>query len=195
MTDNVPVWVEPITLEEWPTYVVDSAELRYALPMRQGWNPVPEVDKTPLQVEHVYRGVYATEWLTVAFMEQADPAGNIRNWIDATVSIAGFPIPAMQRASDPPPELLNWQYVGDYPAMSKRLGVDETHLYHGVAKLPGRPPALARIYTLLARRGTLAWKVSLSFESACPPGMPEDMIVTNDHVRAGATFGYLQFRP
>jgi hypothetical protein len=155
---------------------------------------MPEVDEMPMQVEHVYRGVYASEWLTVAFMEQADPAGNLRNWIEAVVSMTGFPILAMQQAIDPPPELLEWQYTGAYPTLSERLGVDETFLYHGAAKLPGKPPELARIYALLARRGTLAWKVCLAFNSACPPGMPEEMIVSNDHVRAGATFGCLQLR-
>ena len=193
MTEQVPVWAEPITLEGWPTYVVDSTALRYALPIREGWNPIPEVEELPMQVEHVYRGVYASEWLTVAFMEKADPSSNLRNWIDAVVRMVGFPILAMHQASDPPPELIEWQYVGAYPALSERLGVDETFLYHGAAKLPGRPPELARIYTLLARRGTMAWQVNLSFNSACPPGMPEEMIVSNDHVRAGATFGYLRF--
>jgi hypothetical protein len=193
MTDNLPIWTEPITLEGWPTYVVDSADLHYALPIRQGWNPVPEVDEMPMQVEHIYRGVYATEWLTVSFMAQADPSGDLKNWMDAVVNMAGFPILAMHRASDPPAELLEWQYVGAFPTLSERLGVEEALLYQGMAKLPGKPPGLARLYALLARRGTLAWKVCLAFDSACPPGVPEEMVVSNDHVRAGATFGYVQF--
>ena len=52
---------------------------------------------------------------------------------------------------------------------------------------------LTRIYILMARRGELAWKVTLCFESAVLPGMPEPMVAANDHVRAGASLGYLRF--
>ena len=33
----------------------------------------------------------------------------------------------------------------------------------------------------MARKGDFAWKVTLSFESACLPEMPESIIESNDH--------------
>ncbi len=108
------------------------------------------------------------------------------------MSITGFPVIALTQPGAPPPALLKWQYEGAFPALAKRLGADEAHLYSGLARLPGTPPELARLYMLLARRDTQAWKVTLSFASACPPGMPEEFVISNDHVRAGATFGDLR---
>ena len=117
----------------------------------------------------------------------------MRNWVDAIVSMSGFPVPAMQHAADASLRLLEWQYQGNGQPLTERLAVDETHLYQGLAMLAAKPPELARIYILLARHGTLAWKDSLSLLSACPPGTPEEMIAANDHVRARATFGDLRF--
>jgi hypothetical protein len=90
------------------------------------------------------------------------------------------------------PRLMEWRYLGTCSSLSERLAVDGTHLYQGLAMLPGTSSELARFYVLLARRGTSAWKISLSFMSACLPGMDEEMVISNDHVRAGATFGYLR---
>jgi hypothetical protein len=188
----IPIWLEPIDLAGWPTHVVESEALHYALPLRQGWNTVPHRNETPVEKEHVYRGLYPADCLAISFMEQADPAANVRNWVEALLRLAGFPIQALRRPDQAPPELLQWQYEGTSLSLDQRLAVDETHLYQGLAMLAGTPPDLARIYVLLARRGTWAWKVSLSFLSACPPGMPEEMITGNDHVRAGASLGYLR---
>lgn len=184
-----PVWLEPIDLEEWPTQTVESATLHYTLPIRVGWSTVPQVNESPVQVEHVFQGVYPSEWLVVSFMDKADPAANLRNWAEAVVNLTGFPITSMSQAAQPP-KLLEWQYEGACAPLAERLGVDEVHLYRGLGMLPGRPPELARFYILLARRGTLAWKIGLSFMSACLPGTDEAVVAENDHVRAGATFGY-----
>jgi hypothetical protein len=194
---TVPIWLEPIeslgtTLEDWPTRVIESAALRYRLRVREGWDDTPQVNETPMEMEHIFRGVYPSECLSVSFMDKADPAANLRNWVEAIVSITGFPILPMLQASGAP-KLLEWQYAGSCAPLAERLGVDETHVYQGVGLLPGRPPELARVYILLARRGTLAWKVALSFMTACLPGTDEEMVAENDHVRAGATFGYARF--
>jgi hypothetical protein len=191
LKSDFPAWTKPADLEYWPTQVVKSATLRYALPLREGWDSTPQANVTSAEMEHIFRGMYASECLIVSFIDEADPAANLRNWVEVTVSITGFPILPMLQTDDVP-KLLEWQYEGTCPPLTERLRVEETHLYQGMAKLPGRPPELARFYILLARRGTSAWKIILSFMSACPPDTPEEIIVSNDHVRAGATFGYLR---
>ena len=193
MSDEIPIWLEPVALAQWPTQIVESQALRYRLALRQGWNATPQVNRLPTHVEHIFRGVYPSESLMVSFMENAEPAADLRNWIEAIMGLAGFPLVAMVPANNDEgrPELLEWQYQGSPAALAERLEVDEIQLYQGLGKLTTRPPELARLYVLLARRETWAWNISLSFISACPPGAPEATVIKNDHVRAGATFGPL----
>ena len=126
-------------------------------------------------------------------MQDANPDSDMMLWVGAIVGMTGFPIPQMTDSGSEPPELLEWDYQGTSEPLAKRLSVDELHLYSGLARLSNETPGLARFYILMARRGRSAWKVALSFASACVPGMPEEMVVSNDHVRAGATFGELKF--
>jgi hypothetical protein len=51
---------------------------------------------------------------------------------------------------------------------------------------------LGRIYVVVVRRGKFAWKIALSFKTACRDGMREEVIVSNDHVRAGAILGDME---
>jgi hypothetical protein len=194
MSQEIPLWLTPVQLELWPTQTIHAPDLHYCLSIRQGWNPIPTISQTPMEIEHSFRGVYPSEWLIVSFMGNVDPKSDIRSWVDAFLQLTGFPIFSMQQASQASPNLLEWQYLGSYPPVTDRLGVDEAHCYQGLAQLPEQPPELVRLYILLARRDTFAWKVSLSLMSACPPGSSEEMVATNDHVRAGATFGTLQLR-
>lgn len=187
----LPAWLEPMTLPGWPVQPVESAALHVNLRLRAGWEGTPHVTETPTTVEGVFRGASAAELCTVAYMPTADLKANLRDWVEATVAIAGFPIPE-RMGGDEPPELVEWQYLGRCNPLEVRLGVDETHLYEGLGWLDADPPELARLYVLLARRGQAAWKIALSFLSACPPGAPEDRVYRNDHVRAGATLGYLE---
>lgn len=189
---EIPVWLKPVQLEDWPTQIIENTALGYHLPIPPGWQTTPIVNQTDLEIEHIFRGDMISEWLLISCMNQADPRSNLRNWVEVFLSLTGFPILAMKQASDSPPDLLEWQYQGSCPALTERLNCDETHLYQGLAQFPGKPPEFARLYILLARRKTVAWKVSLSLMSACLPGMPEEKVASNDHIRAGAIFGNLR---
>ncbi|NJO40792.1 MAG: hypothetical protein HC769_02715 [Cyanobacteria bacterium CRU_2_1] len=191
--DCVPVWVKPVTLGDWETQIIESADLHYCLPIRAGWKTTPHITQTPLQIDHGFQGVHPAESLIVSFMDKADPAADLRNWVDAFIKLTGFPILPMFQPINSPPCLLEWRDQGSCPALSDRLNVDETYLYQGLAQFSSQPAECTRLYILLARRGNVAWKISLSILSACLPEVPEDVITTNDHVRAGAIFGYLSF--
>ena len=186
-----PAWLEPVTLAAWPTREVTSRELKYALPLPRRWNAVPQIVETPLDVTHIFTGDWAEERLQVSFMTAADPTHHLDNWVEAPLRLTGFPIPAASAADQP--QLLEWSALSAPAALLEHLQIDEVHLYQGLGVSPIDPSRLSRLYFLLARRGTLAWKVGLSFMTACPPGMPEPIIAANDHVRAGATFGLIHF--
>lgn len=188
-----PAWLERADPQEWPTVPFESPLLRYSLRIPKHWSTTPKLNPLSLEVEHIFRGSWPTEWLIVSFMDKASTGGRMTDWVDGLLAVTGFPILAMTSSSGPQPKLLQWYHEGSFDLITKKLDVDETHCFSGVAQLPTEPLHLARIYILLARRGTFAWKVTLSIETAYLPSMPAHLITSNDHVRAGAVLGDLRF--
>jgi hypothetical protein len=184
--DALPIWLQQAVLAAWPTQVAESVDLRYRIGVPEAWEMAPTVEEGFNEIEHRYTGALAAESVSVAFMAQADPAASLRDWLEATIAMTGKPLLSPQM------EMLEWVYAGGSQAVVERLAVDEAHLYTGLGELDeaGRP-TLARLYVVLARRDQYAWKIIVSFSSACPPGTEEEMIERNDHVRAGAIFGRL----
>jgi len=188
--DALPRWLEKSDPAGWPTVPLKSTTLRYSLRIPKRWNSEPEVRGTSREVEHVYSGSRDTEWLTITFMDKAEDTGDMKNWVEVIVATTGFPVLLKQ---DPMPQLARWTYVGKLSGLARTLQVDEAHAYTGLAKYTeeGRT-VLGRIYIVMARRKTLAWKLALSIETACFDGMPEEKVYSQDHVRAGAILGTLQ---
>ncbi len=191
--NQTPVWIQTTQLVDWPTQVISNPDLHYQLPICESWASKPHINTTPVETEHFFQGANSGEGMSIKFMGQANPEDNMCNWVDALVTMTGFPFLVIQQSLDLPPQLLQWHYNGPCPPLTKRLEVDETHLYQGLAKTTTPVPSLIRLYTLLARRNNLAWQVCLSISSACLPGTIDEALTVNDHVRAGATFGFLVF--
>lgn len=189
MASRIPAWCKPTSSAKWHTEPLEDTELQVSLNMHEDWSQTPIRLTTTLDIEHRYAGRTADEWLIINMMPKADPKADIKHWVDAFIKTLGFPIVGLSRHTDYTPVLLDWQIFNVPNSLVTRLGVDEVHLFEGV----GRIPDLMRIYILLARRGTVAWKVTLTLASACLPGTNLPTITINDHVRAGATFGTLQF--
>jgi hypothetical protein len=188
-----PGWLRPADPKDWPARPFESPMLRYALRVPVRFSVEPEVRPLGKETEHVFRGPWPTERLIVSFMEKAT-GGKMANWVDAVAALTGFPIlDLLPAGNEKPPELLEWRYEGAIPSFAERAKLDEAHGYQGLARLQTEPRRIARLYLLLARRGTFAWKVTLTFESACLPGMPEALVYSNDHVRAGAVLGDMRF--
>ncbi len=189
---RLPIWVQPAAVEGWPTREVASPMLRYTVHVREGWTTSPETRSTDREVTHVYRGNTAADWLIVTLMDQANDRGNMRNWVDSMQLLVGFPILEMTLGEPKPePNLLEWSCLGQFDELTTRLGVGESLLYTGLAQVKAQHPLFSRLYILVARRANFAWKITLCFETACFPGVEEQMVAENDHVRAGATFGYV----
>ena len=186
----LPRWLEKNDPAGWPTVPLKSATLRYSLRIPKRWKSGPEVRGTSREVEHVYPGPRDTEWLVISFMDNADDTSDMTTWVEAFIATTGFPV---LLKLDPLPQLVRWTYLGKLSGLAEMLRVDEAHAYTGLAKYTEQGHAvLGRIYVVMARRKTFAWKLALSIETACFDGMPEEKVYSQDHVRAGAVFGTLQ---
>jgi hypothetical protein len=179
---SVP-WLEPAALDAWPTRPLVSPALRYSLEVPAAWDESPVATDAGTHREELLRGAGIGDGLLVQFMEGADPAADIRGWAEAPLRLAGAPAVAIALGGHA--ELLEWREVA---APASRWEADELALFEGLT----RSAALARVYAVLARRGTLAWHVALALESACPPRTDAETVQRNDHVRAAAVLGTLQ---
>lgn len=187
----IPAWASPGADPRWPTRIVESRELGYRLPRPERYERGPLRARTPVDDEDQYLGPEPGEWLSIRCMPRADPGREIGDWVEAFLRLIGVPTLVPDQV---PARLVEWRPAASCPALAHRLGVDETRLYTGLARLDvaGGPPCFARLYGVLARRGTWAWKVDLALASACLPGAPAPLVAANDHVRAAASLGALE---
>ena len=191
---ELPVWFKPCTLEMWPTKPIRNAILHYSLRIPEWWSADFAVRGTSSETEHIYNGgagCEVSEFLIISVMGDVDEHGDIRNWVNMAMAITGFPVICDPKAN---PHMLadGWQYIGKIPLLASRMNVDEALGYTGVAQFGAGLGMLGRIYVLLIRKSRMAWKIALSFNTACLPGMPESLLNSNDHNRAGAMFGTLR---
>ncbi|MBK8556835.1 MAG: hypothetical protein IPL65_14150 [Lewinellaceae bacterium] len=195
---GIPVWLEPPSGQTWETRFFESPLLRYAIRIPGFYSESPEFFATSMETKHIFYGhLRHLELLTMSFMDKST-GGDMRSWVDVSMAITGFPVlELVGKREEDKPKLQEWQYLGKLAALAKRLELDEAHAYTGFAIMPpaeeNQFPLGARLYILLARRGTFSWKVELVFNSAVLPGMPPDMLYSNDHVRAASVFEDLKF--
>jgi hypothetical protein len=187
----VPRWLEPCDPAGLPTVPLESATLRYSLRIPNRWGTDPEIRGTAREVEHIYRGTRDSEWLIITFMEKANDTSDMTNWVETFIAMSGFPV---LLDFDAMPKLTSWNYLGKVPGLAKKLAVDEAHAYTGLAQYSRKQgrPVLGRLYVVMARRKSFAWKLALSIETACFEGMPEEKVYSQDHMRAGAILGKLR---
>jgi hypothetical protein len=187
---EIPRWLETCDPPGWPTVPLKSATLRYSLRVPERWGSTPQVRGTAREIEHIYNGMHKPEWLIVSFMENATATSDVTNWVEAFIAMTGFPVLLEQ---DPLPSLRSWIYLGKLPGLAKKLEADEAHAYTGLANYSeDSRTVLGRLYIVMARRKSFAWKIALSFGTACFEGVPEEKVYVNDHMRAGAILGSLR---
>jgi hypothetical protein len=195
---ELPVWLkycsEDWKLQMWPTKPIQNAILRYSLRIPEKWSTDYKVRGTSSETMHIYNGGvggYDAEFLMISMMGNVDEYGEIRHWVDMMMAINGFPVLCDLKTQ---PQMLpgSWQYMGELPNLASRMNVDVAHGYMGVAQFEAAPAMLGRVYVLLIRKKRQAWNIALSFRTACLLGTSEEMLNSNDHNRAGATFGHLQ---
>ncbi|MBT9315962.1 hypothetical protein [Leptothoe spongobia] len=183
-----PIWMQSVTLEDWPTKVVTCSRLKYRLPVCRHWSLSPQLNETSIEQEHIYSGPQPGELLTVSYMSRANADHDLSNWVNAFIQLTGLPSIHLMQLSTPSPRLVEWRSQPISPELQMQLAVDELQLYQGLVQLPH---TYLRLYTLLLRRQAAAWKVHLSLISACAPDAPEELVERNDHVRASASLGSL----
>ncbi|PYH62046.1 toll/interleukin-1 receptor domain-containing protein [Aspergillus niger CBS 101883] len=191
--NELPVWLRDCTLQQWPTKPIKSAALRYALKLPERWDSSFTVRGTSRSIEHIYHGTPGidAERLMIEFLEDLNEHGDITKAVTVYMALIGMPVLYDLVAQ---PTLLpgTWQYMGKLPSLITSLNADDACAYMGLARFQASFNLLGRIYVVLVRKGTFRWKITLSFETACLPSMPEDIVNSNDHVRAGAILGSLQ---
>ncbi|HEY2577573.1 MAG TPA: toll/interleukin-1 receptor domain-containing protein [Streptosporangiaceae bacterium] len=186
-----PVWMLPSEPSGWPTVSYESPALRYQIRVPQRWSADPAVTATSRELQHVFAGSAPASLLSVRFMDKAVPGHDMRLWVETTKLMTGFPVLGVT-SDGKPPELLEWQYEGEYGPLAAKRGLDELHCWSGAARIGNVTTPLRRLYIAAFRKQTFGWLIALLIETAVQPGMPEKLVETNDHVRAGATFGHIQ---
>jgi hypothetical protein len=184
-----PVWLKEASSERWPVELFNTPLLRYSLAIPKRWNATPVLSTTQMEVKHLFRGPWPSEFLAVSFMEKST-GGNMKNWVDGILQLTGLPILEIQ--TEPKPVLSEWLYEGAFEVVARKYAVEEAHCYSGIIELNDQDRHRARVYILLLRKGTFSWKFVLSFETALFSGMESSVIYKEDHVRAGCTFGKLK---
>ena len=192
--NTLPVWLTPIILSAWPTVPIHNNTLRYALRLPERWVQTPLVRATETQVEHVYWGNASqeAEWLCIDFMGNIQQGNHSNRWIDSVLMLTGLPVVPIHDEKSRGPKRRSFDYLGVMPALAKRLEADEAYGWMGVFQYQRNYVMLGRVYALIVRRGSFGWKIVLSFNTAVLDVMPERMLESNDHVRAGAILGDLR---
>jgi hypothetical protein len=174
----------------WQTEALSNRQLGYSLRIPMGWDVTPEVCDLGVQVTHIYTGSTSTDWLVISQMHSVRLETPLEAWVDGSMSLVNFPIEIMV-AREASYELLQWSLVNPETRLMSRLRVDQLVLFEGLGPQPHTPGEYVRLYVLLAQRGGVAWRVALSLASHCLPATPYAVVIENDHVRAGQTFGTL----
>lgn len=167
--------------------VVTSADLRYTIPLLDGWSTEPEVFPSPMQIEHVYQGRAPGDWLVVSFMAKAVPGHNMLQWLQVPLTMFGFPSIQLAAKLKPTPELLAWNDEDGSVEFMEKLQVEEMHGFTGLGRISD---TIARVYVLMLRKATFAWMFFLSLQSQAGGGN-ELVTLRDDHRRAGMIFGNL----
>ena len=190
----LPAWLIPITLSAWPTVPIHNSTLRYALHLPKRWVQDPLVRGTRTQVEHVYWGNASqeAEWLCIDFMGNIEQGNHSHKWTDSALLLGGLPIVPIHDEKSRGPKKRSFHYLGVIPALAKRLEADEAYGWMGIYQYQRSCTVFSRVYALVVRRGSFGWKIVLSFNTAVMEGMPERILESNDHVRAGAILGDLR---
>lgn len=192
MSPDLPAWVEGVAPAGWPVERVLVDAVRAWVPVPRGWVPDPGVPGGGGAVCHAeWSGALLGEFLAVDLLLAAEPSVALTEWPSSRLALTGVPFAVDSRILGV--EILEMDRVDDASGrLAARVGAQEALALTGLAMVSEPEQTLVRWYELVARSGTDAWDVTLSFASACLPGSPDDLVIRNDHVRAAATFGGLE---
>lgn len=191
---DLPVWLQPIELDQWQTKDVEISDLNVQLRLHQDWRLANTIQPSNdlMAYEAHYRGKQPAEWCIIHHLTNAQADHDMKEWVEAPIKLTSFPIVAMNVAFDSPARVMEMSYWGDYEAYMQHVSCEAMIAYDGIMQLPSPIGGVAHFYIVVMRRGNHAWKIELAFHSACLPGTDDETLNRNDHVRAGATLGYVK---
>lgn len=180
-------------VQDWPTVPVVCNDLGYRLNVPQEWTIKPEIYEDGLQTTHTYWGNVSSDWLVISKLRGTGSSSDLETWLDTSMALVNFPVEVIA-SKTAAYNLVQWLNVPIDEVLVTRLEVNRLILYEGLAEMSGMYEEFTRLYVLLALRKDVAWRIALSFTSRCLPATPQSVVVENDHIRAGATFGSLHFQ-
>jgi hypothetical protein len=194
--DALPQWLRAPHQPPWRAHRVQLDALSCALDVPEGWfeeePPATEGDETSC----LYRGASPVEWLAVRRLTTTgEQRGELANWVTGVLRSIGFPVIPPSHLLIELPELVAWREAppAANAAATSALRVDEVHLYDGTAKCgPPDEGRFLHFYVVLARRDDRSWNLSLAFDSAALPGVPDELVASDDHARAAAVLAGLE---
>jgi hypothetical protein len=191
---SLPVWLQPIELDQWQTIQIQPDGLDIQLRLHSDWELVKEIEARDIRVAHEthYRGKQEAEWCIIHYLPNANLDDSLKEWVESPIKMTGFPIVAMNDAFESPASVMEMTHWGRFQAYKELVGCDAMVAYDGFMRLPPSIGGVAHFYILVLRKETRAWKIELAFHSACLPSSDEDTLNRNDHVRAGASLGYIK---
>ncbi len=161
-TDLIPAWLLSFESKSQNTSRLTLPDLKIILSIPEDWPKQPEVLPSPIQSEAIFRGNNMAEFLVIAFMPNAIPGHDMRQWLDLSLAMTGFPDIHIAQAMENPPRLLWWPEIVSSPELANKMKADEAHRNSGQALLNGEA---VRLFVLMIRKGELAWKIFLSIPS------------------------------
>jgi hypothetical protein len=176
---SFPLWCRPTESPLPPP----TADLSCRIRPPFEWASIPSITSLAGVVQGVWPGVDARDALIVSFMPAAVPGHRMLTWVEAPILMIGYPEPAMK----PLPQLVFWESAPLPPALVTRHGANELHVLRGLAR---SELGTARLYTVLVRRDSHAWKLFLSLATDAGSG-DELRHLRDDDARAGGVFGPL----
>jgi len=193
---SLPIWLQSIELDQWQTTERKPDNLDIQLRLNRDWSLVKEIEAKDTQIAHEahYCGKHGAELCIIHYLPNANPDHKMKEWVEAPIRVTGFPIVAMNAAFENPASVMEMTHWGTFQAYKDLIGADAMVAYDGFMQLPPSIGGVAHFYILVLRKETRAWKIELAFNSACLPSSDEDTLNRNDHVRAGASLGYIELR-
>ena len=187
---ELPVWLTPITLDGWPTSVMQLAEgVACSLGVPSAWRAAA----SDAGGEVRWHGSSIAESLHIVHITSADPAVSVGDWSASLMAMTDAPFVTDARIEEIDVLELEPAALDVCEVTCARFELDDASALFGVAAITAPDRRLMRYYVVSGRRGTDAWNVTLTFDTACMPGTADDIVDRNDHVRAGATLGVLVF--
>lgn len=192
MIATIPTWLQATTLDSLPTRALNNNIIQCQLKLPKDWDHTPKMEFSKLLVEHFFEGNQPLDGLVMSFIEAADPAADLKDWIEMPIQLGQHPFPVIQQAFSLRPTILKWENLLTPIDLQEQLALDELALYEGIMQ-DQATGSQACWFAVLARRTSKAWLIGLSLKATHTYTGTAIELALEDQQRAAAIFNGLKF--